>query len=251
MSHRLDKHQLEEALDKLFEHMEKTKGIRIADETKKDIKKELSAELSDKFTHDEIKDPNLQKKLMSAITSFVMGKRKEFDNMVTSLKDEDKRCEHDPVLEKKLAVEMLLLAAATKLLDPNNENQNKLTPKLFAEKTKENQDPKKANKEEMNLAAQQLEATLRNLNGGDNPSVNGEIQFPILGPVFGNLYAYTNQTTPDPNSLSEMVESITYNAGKTDYLGLENITKQDELSAGIEPPGAELEVSHSPKLTHK
>src|SRR6476659_4204145 len=128
MSNRLDKHELENAIDQLFEFMQK-KGINIADETKKDIKHELTLELSGKFTHDEIKDPNLQKKLISAISSYVMCKRKEFDDMVHTLKDEDLRCKPDPVLEKKLAVEMLLLAALTKLLDPNN--QMKLTPKQF------------------------------------------------------------------------------------------------------------------------
>lgn len=242
MNNRLDAREFEKALEKLFTFLQK-KGIRIDDDVKNDIKRDMTSELAGKFTHDDIANPNVQKKLMSAITSYVTGKKEEFENTIASLKDEDTRKELDPKvdIDKKLKLEMTLMIALTNALDPSKQNKPGITPDMFKKKvleaTLENsrQQGKEKSPEEMRMIDQQLEATLRNLFGGNNPTINGEIDFPILGPVFGNLCGLTNQAQPDPNSLALMVEEITYNAGKTDYLGLENLTKLEVMSTGPAP----------------
>lgn len=254
MNNRLDARQFEQALDKLFQFLQK-KGISINEDVKNDITKKMTSELAGKFTQDDITDPNVQKKLMSAITSYVMGKNEEFENTVSSLKDEDTRNTLDPKidLDKKLKLEMTLMIALTKALDQTKQAKPGLTPDAFKKKVldatleKSKRDGKEKSPEEMRMIDQQLEATLRNLFGGNNPTINGEIDFPILGPVFGNLCGLTNQSSPDPKSLALMVEEITYNAGKVDYMGLENLTKLEAMSTG--PAPEDLAPGRSPTLT--
>lgn len=251
---RLNDKDLTEALDKLFDKMQKM-GITISDDAKKDLKKELVSELAGKFTHDEIKNPHTQKKLMACVTSFVLGKKDAFNNLVNDLKDEDKRCEPDKSVEKKLICEMMLIKIIGFMLDPKNNKTlspdalNKTLDSKLPKPSPEEKSKKDLQKdeEEVNEIKKQLDDTLRNLYGGDNPTITGEVQFPILGPVFGNLLGYTNQTIPDPNGLSEMVESNTFNAGKSDPLGLENMIKNIE---GIsESNSLDISPSSSPRLS--
>lgn len=242
MNNRLDARQFEEALEKLFVFLQK-KGISINEDVKNDIKKDMTSELAGKFTADEIANPNVQKKLMSAITSYVTGKKEEFENTVASLKDEDTRKELDPKvdIDKKLKLEMTLMMALTKALDQSKQTKPGITPDMFKKKVldatleKSKKEGKEKTPEEMRMIDQQLDSTLRNLFGGNNPTINGEIEFPILGPVFGNLCALTNQSQPDPKSLALMVEEISINPTKSDYLGLENLTKMEAMSTGPVP----------------
>lgn len=239
MSNRLDKNQLEKMLENLFEQMQK-KGVRISDDAKAQIKDNLK-DLSSKayaLTPDEAKNPHFQKKLVAYISAFLMGKTKDCDEIFSTLKDENKRCQPDKKLEAKFLLEILTLKILSKLfLEPEMKNNKKLTPEQFSKEMKPHM--KHQSDAQKALIQQQLEAALRNLNDGSNPNINGEVQFPILGPVFGNLLAWTNQTIADPNSASKLVESITYNPDKPNDLGLETIAKQfAEMIGGFETPNA-------------
>ncbi len=240
----LNKDALEKALDIIFAQMQK-KGITLSIDAKKSITEKITSHLANKLTLKDVNDVNVQKKLISCITSLAMGKDKEFESTVSLLNEPAKKLMPDATLDKKLLLELTLLKSLEKLiLDPDKKktNDNPLSPKEFfkkmldAFKSKAKKDGKtNVNEPQVNEIQKQLENTLRNLNGGNNPTMNGEIEFPILGPVFGNLCALTNQTTADPNAVSEMVESITFNAGKHDYMGLENITKLGDIVTGIAP----------------
>ncbi len=239
--------QLERALDKIFEYMEE-RGIKIDDDKKADFKKQIADELHNELSFDDVKDVNVQKKLISCVTSLIMGKDKDFKEMLDTLKTPDKKDQADEKLDKKLTAELMLLALLTKVLDPDRKKANILTPDQFKKKLLDDKDEQKDEKKEMEPSdemSKQLDASLRNLYGGNNPTINGEIDFPILGPVVGNLFAFTNQTKPDPNALSEMVESITYNKGKVDYMGLENTAMLQDMADG----GIDVSCAVSPTLS--
>ncbi|VVC74842.1 hypothetical protein AQUSIP_01140 [Aquicella siphonis] len=240
----LNSNQLEVALDKIFEYME-TKGVKFDPEKKEEFKKRIAQDLHNQLSHDDIKDVNVQKKLISCISSLAMGKQKEYDNMVDRLKSDEKNTP-DPKLEKKLTLEMILLATLTKLMDPEQKKKMELKPDEFKKKMVESaKENDKSPDKEKNAEAlgKQLDDTLRNLYGGDNPTINGEIQFPILGPTFGNLTGLTNQASADPNAVSKMVDDITANPGKADYQGLENTALIRDLGEGVD-----LSAALSPTL---
>lgn len=239
---RLEQEKLKEILDLIFKNLEK-KGIRLSKEAKEKITTKIMKAQADKkinLTLTDVKNESIQCKLIAGITAFIMGKDKECDQLVESLNDKNKL---NPTSTNKLLLELSLLKSLSKLLlDPTKKNNldMKLTIDGFVKAIKDALTSKKNEKisgkekeKSINELEKQLKDTLRNLNGGDNPNMNGEVNFPILGPIFGNLYALTNQTTPDPTSLSEMVESITFNAGKDDSQGLESIARLADLTNGI------------------
>lgn len=251
MSHRLDKRQLEVVLDQLFKSLER-QGLRISDGAKDTIKKEITNELSGKLTHDDINNVEVQKKLKACITTVILGgskaefaaKLSEFENLIKDLKDEDKRKENDPKLDRKLNADLALLKDLSKNFQPGSPKPG-LKPDAFAKKMVDEmkldakKNKKEVKEEEMRLLEKQMKETLRNLFN-DDPTISGEIPIPILGPIMGNLFGWTNNSAADPNALSLIVESATHNAGKSDYNGLENIAKINESSAGV---NEQLELS--------
>lgn len=241
----LNANQLEVALEKIFEYME-SKGVKFDSEKKEEFKKRIAQDLHNQLSQDDIKDVNVQKKLISCISSLAMGKQKEYEGMVDRLKSDEKNMP-DPKLEKKLTLEMILLATLTKMMDPEQKKKMELKPDQFKKKmvdaAKEN-DKSPDKEQNAEIMAKLLDDTLRNLYGGDNPTINGEVQFPILGPTFGNLVGLTNQASADPNALSKMVDDITANPGKPDYQGLENTALIRDLGEGVD-----VSAALSPTLT--
>lgn len=242
----LNKDDLEKVITELFKYMEKM-GIQLSNEAKKGIVDELTEKLDDQLSKDDVKDINVQKKLLSAISAKIMGDQKGLDSMLNVLQS-NKKDDPDKSLDLKLKALFVVMIAAL-------ENKNELGKKdekekgLFASllnllKPKNKPEPKPEPDDEM---AKLLDATLRNLYGGNNPTVNGEIEFPILGPIVGNAFGFTNQCKPDPNSCAEMVDLITYNAGKADPVGLENVAKLADLEEGSIDMDATLYKSPTPR----
>jgi hypothetical protein len=228
----LNKTDLEKVITELFKYMEKM-GIVLNADKKKEITEQLTTALDDQLSKDDVKDINVQKKLLSCISAKLMGDQKGLDSMMNVLKS-NKKDDPDKSLDLKLKALFVVLIAAL-----NNKNElgkkDEKEQTLFAAllsllKPKNKPEPKPEPEDEM---AKRLDETLRNLYGGNNPTVNGEIEFPVLGPIIGNAFGFTNQCTPNVNSCADMVEDITYNAGKADPLGLENIAKLADMSDGI------------------
>jgi len=241
MGNRLDNTELEAALDKIFEFMEK-KGIKVDESKKPELKKQIADDLYKELTATDIKDVEVQKKLLSCVVSLVMGKHNEYNEMISTLKSDEKlkpNAELDKKFEHRLTAQLMMLTMLSKVGDgdPKKNKESELTAdelkqtilKSEYEKAKTPED-----KQKVDVLGKQIDDTLRNLNGGHNPKFNGGVDFPILGPTFGNLLAYTNQSTPDPEGLSLMVDTITYNSRKTDPMGLENSTMLDDIAEGID-----------------
>lgn len=227
--------QLEEALEKIFEFMEQ-KGVKLDREKQNEFKKQIASELHGTLSHDDIKDVNVQKKLMACITALIMGKDDEFKKTIDVLKS-DEKLQPDSKLDDKLTAQFMLLAMMTRVLDPSRKLKE-LRPDEFKQKIVDSAKENNIESSKIDLMKTQMDNCLRNLYGGDNPTVTGELSFPVIGPIVGNLFSFTNQTTADPKSLALMVESISLNTNRQDYMGLENITKIKEMSEGIDVSAA-------------
>ncbi|HEU5280941.1 MAG TPA: hypothetical protein VFU82_03055 [Gammaproteobacteria bacterium] len=230
----LNKNDLEKVINELFKFMEKV-GIALSSEKKKEITFQLTNALDDKLSKDDVKDINVQKKLLSCISAKLMGDQKGFDATLNVLQS-NKKDDLDKSLDLKLkAMFTLIISALKNKEEPNKKNENKKTPfEMMMELLKPKPKNEKAEPEPENELAKRLDETLRNLYGGNNPTVNGEIEFPVLGPIIGNAFGFTNQCSPDANSCAEMVDLITYNAGKVDPVGLENIARLADLEEGVD-----------------
>lgn len=234
----LNKTDLEKVITELFKFMEK-RGITLSSEDKKNITEQLTEALDDQLSRDDANDPTVQKKLLSCISAKLMGDDKTFTNMLKVLQSNEKDTP-DKTLNLNLKAMFALLVAASKIHDALKDEKNKHDPDQSAVATmlallkpKSNKEPVKDPEDELTKL---LDATLRNLYGGENPTMDGEITFPVLGPIIGNAFGFTNQCAANPNSCAEMVELITYNAGKLDPLGLENIAKLADIEDGIDIP---------------
>lgn len=240
----LNKTDLEKVITELFKFMEK-RGITLSSEKKKEITEQLTEALDDQLTKDDAKDLNVQKKLLSCISAKLMGDKKGFDAMLNVLQSH-KKDDPDKSLDLKLkAMFVLLMAAMQHQQDPSKKNKLDKTPLETMLALLKPKPKNEAVKEPEDELAKLLDATLRNLYGGDNPTMAGEITFPVLGPIVGNAFGFTNQCSPDPNSCAEMVDLITYNAGKLDPMGLENVAMLADLEEGVDI-GAALHTSPRP-----
>lgn len=231
----LNANELAKALEQLFQFMEK-KGVKIDDDKQAVICKEMVNALDHKLSPDDIKDPNVQKRLMSCITAKLAGDQKGFDNTLGDLKDDHARKEPDQKLDTKLTAMLLLLASLQKTKG-EFDNKKELSPnplKTILEITKKKDKDKEPTKEEKNEELELLKETLRNLYGGDDPTQAGEMVFPILGPIVGNAFGFTNQCAANPTSFAKLVDDITYNPAKTDPTGIENTAKLADMEDGID-----------------
>jgi hypothetical protein len=241
--------KLEEELEKIFAFME-DKGIFISNEKKEDIKFNLARDLDEQLSDDDLKDPNVQKKLFACVTSMLVGKDHDAAALVQELKNENTKSEPNYVAEDKLKLQFLLLQALSFATDPKNTGADKELKTTIAQLTAElmvyadqAKNDKAKSKQERSSEEKMLDATLRNLYGGGNPTISGKIPYPIVGPIVGDLVGITNQNIPDPKSVALVVEKVTFNAGKADPIGLENIAKVMEQGDGIN-----LGNTNSPKL---
>lgn len=238
---------LDEMLDKLFERVEE--GIRheITAEKKNTIKSEMAKSLRDEsgkdtLGYDELKDKDVQNKLLGCITAKLLGDKNQSESLLKNLLDPKAVLQPDKNLDKKLKEDFLVLGALAKMLGSDKDDK-KMSPLDAAKKLLMNkkcgkkddsksEDKKPTEKEEQELE-KLLDACLRNLNGGTNPRISGAVNFTIIGPIVGNLGAFVDQATPDTNSVAFMVQAITFNSDKTDYQGLENTLKLADLAEGI------------------
>jgi hypothetical protein len=256
----LYENDIKKELDKILEAMEDDLGIKLnrkeVDEANKldgvvlnqdDIINLIANKLSYldgkenlALNDHDIRNENVQKKLIACITSLIMGKKEDFESLIKNLRSEKKQ-DQDIGIDPKLQAELKILISLTKILnpDPNVTNTKTLTLSELKEailkdiKQKMKDPPDEKELLEFNLIEKQVDATLRNLNGGDNPRINGEINFTILGPIIGNLFGFTNQTYADPMALTKMQKDITYNPGDPDHVGLEAIARTDLIADGI------------------
>lgn len=237
----------EEALDIIFKHMQE-KGL-VQEEEREMILNNVIKHFPEDFslTMEDLQNENVQKFLMGAIISSKLGNEadtKQFvDKLVEAQKNEFQE-EPDPKLNKKLAAGILLLLAGEQIqellhekLKPNAPTP-KPTPTNSAESKEklendaEKNELKSKMKQKIEMLAKQLEDTLRNLYGGEDPRMAGKIHA-VVTYIVGNIAGFTHQSAANPNSLEDIVEEITYNPSKEDYLGLENIAKEDNLMSGI------------------
>ena len=239
------KDEITHCLEQVFEFMS-SKGVQFSNDDKKSIIDDLGEALQNSVSLNDMNDKNFQTKLLHTINSKLLGNDKEYNGMLNALKGDDKTHNLDSAMKAKAETSSLMVMTMSKLMpgkDGDQEKEASLVQKLtdftkiFQGKKKEQDkdgDKDKSIKEPGKPEEEQLEAALRNLNGGDNPNAAGEHQFPIIGPIFGNLLALTNQCTPDEKSVSAMVEAITYNAGKPDPVGTEIVAKVADMSVGID-----------------
>jgi hypothetical protein len=238
---------LDEALEKLFVHIENTSnnGEKLSEKVKTSIKDSIKQDLGESLAADDLNDIDVQKKLLGCITAKLMVDDKQYKSLITQLGTPELRAKPDPELNKKLQMDGFVLATLAQSLALKNDGKNlsiaDAAKKLLAQPRPDGKQP---TAKEISELEKQLDACLRNLFGGDNPTISGEINFPVLGPIFGNLCAYTNQSVASATNMSLMVEAITYNGGKPDPLGLEAKLKQTDLAEGID-----IKVSTAPTLT--
>jgi hypothetical protein len=236
---------LDETLENLFKHM-KNLGIEISDQVKNTIKTDMKKDLSESLDLDDLKDKDVQKKLLGCITAKILGNTEQYKKLTGELNSHDPKIKQQPSpgLDEKLAIDGVLIKALSTMLEKKKNGKELSLEDAVSNilKHKEGPEPKNKNekskdelKKEDDSLTQNLKACLRNLNGGDDPTVDGEVPFPIIGPIFGNLSGFVNQCTADANSVSFMKQAITYNAGKSDPYGLENALKLSEVSDGIAP----------------
>lgn len=228
----LQKDDLEKVITELFKYMEKM-GMKLNDEAKKGIMNELTEKLDDQLSKDDVKDINVQKKLLACISAIIMNDKKSLDSMLNVLQS-NKKDDPDKNLDLKLKGLFVVMMA---FLENKNDPKHEAGLKTLLALLKPNPDNKKAKEKPEDQMEKELEASLRSLYGGNDPRVNGEVPFPVLIAV-SNAFGHTNQCAADPTSCAEMVEDITYNAGRADPLGLENVAKQSEMSDGIDMEGA-------------
>jgi len=215
--------------------------------------------------HRDIYNPHLQNKIMGMFTAKALGLEPIANAFLQNLKNPDLRNEETPALDK-LRLQVVTIAATlvanqkanAHLLNTPSPDLGLLAKQMMLQYKKVMQpaiekkfgaekDQKSKELDELcNGMESQLIQSLRNLFGGDNPCIAGEIQFPVLGPIFGNLFGATNQTTPDENSVAHMVQSNTYNPNMPDDLGLESSLKSSGISQGglIDAVATMTEVSN-------
>lgn len=194
---------------------------------------------------------NFQNKLMGMLSSKALGLEQVAGVFMQNLKNPDLRMEEDPKLDKMRAQAATvsgtlatlhkthqhlpgaptpnLTLLAKKMLDQYKMEMRPAIEKRFPDKKDEKT---KEFDQLMKQAEDHLEKMLRNAFGGDDPRFPEKMDFPILGPVFGNLSGMTNQTIPNENSVAYMVQSNTYNPNMPDDLGLESDRKATNVSLG-------------------
>lgn len=237
----MKKDELTHCLEQVFDFMSQ-KGVEYSKDDKTSIMDDLCDALENSIDMNEMNDKNFQTKLIHTINSKLLGNDQEYQGMLKHMKGDDKTMKPDASMQAKADTSSMLVMTMSKLMpgkDGNKDKEENLVQKLtnflkIFQKKKKEQGQKNEPKDTGKVEQEQLEATLRNLNGGDNPGVDGEHQFPIIGPIFGNLMALTNQCIPDEKSVSAMKEAITHNVGKPDPAGTEVMAKVADLSEGIE-----------------
>lgn len=222
---------IKEALELILNKMER-EGLLRADCDKEKLRDQVLEHLEQNNIELEPKDLNeepTKKLLVGVVISQMLGVK---DDDYTKEMKAGNTMELKDSLEKKLAASVALMAAL-KDLKPDQLN-NILKPALA--KVKEHPAPspeqKRQHETEVGLLERQLTDTYRSLNGGDDPRVTGEITGPV-GQILGNLMGFTNPASADPKATSFMVEAITFNAGKPDPNGTENLAKLSELMSGV------------------
>src|SRR3990167_2775497 len=96
----LKKDEIQQVLEEVFKHMQKC-GLSVSNEGKKNIIESIASALQDSLTKEDIKDKNVQKKLVSCIASKIMGDDKGMNDMVKVLQGDNKTSKDDK-LDKKL-----------------------------------------------------------------------------------------------------------------------------------------------------
>lgn len=242
----LEKDGLLKALEVVFNFMQKEGYVSPEMANKKgQVLEQLAEQLKESgLTNNDMHDKQVQKRLMGAIVFAAMNDKKNLAQCITSLCS-DERSEKNETLDKSLNSCLGLIMKLLKLKKEPEKNSpspkpdfQKLSKKMlddFKNQFGKELNPKQ--KQELDDLVKTMEDplnnTLRNLYGGDDPRIEGEIPFPIIGPIMGNLFGIANQTTPNPNSVAYMVESGTYNTNKPDYMGTENILMIADIANDI------------------
>jgi hypothetical protein len=185
------------------------------------------------LTQNDLKNKHVQNRLMNCITAVTLGKEKELPAIMNVLKTDEKNQPHIE-LDNKLKIDLKVLMVMDFVFSPEKNNKELSKDELKKLKGELGKTPKLTmeNQVSQQELEKQLEDTLRNLYGGDNPRVSGSISFPVLGPVVGNVMGLTHQASADPNSVAEMVREISPSKD-VDPLGLHHAEWLVEESDGI------------------
>jgi len=236
-------------LESLFEHIEDM-GIEFSTDNKESIIDSMSKELGDDLTFDEMQKTDCQKQLIHTISSALLGDNKEYDSMLKKLKDDPAPEDGlSPEMKNKANISSYLLTKLSMLLKQTKENEKDNDPnknpliimlmkmkKDLQQKLEPGKEKKQDNISELKSKAEQeaLEATNRNLNGGDDPTVSGEIQS-VIFVLVGDLVGVTNQLAANPMDESTLGKAITFDPGEHDPNASEIRAKAAELSQGVDP----------------
>lgn len=265
-SDQLDAKNLEQVLEIIFDMMKKEGMVTKEMENNKEaileaVKEGLLAN-ENKLSLGDVKDVNVQKKVMGAITLTAangpdkLGKYSatpENNPFIKSLdkEDPDEKKTLDKSLEKvmkailalnlrtnqftqdgKKDIKTLINDFMKPFRDELEKSSKMENGKETDEATMEKQKQLKEIGKQLDEIEKQLSETLINMNGGDDPRIAGEVQKVIQGPIAGNLASWTNQSIADPNSKAQLTLDITYNAGGYDAQGKENSAKISGLLTG-------------------
>lgn len=236
----LNKDELSNVLDQILDHMLE-KGIQIEpfrDQLKKILQEDLG---NSEISREDLKDPEVKKKLFACVTELLInGKSKDYDNLVDDLKTHELKNAPDEKLDNKLLAQLLFLTALTKIIEHEINKKMVLTPDEFKKHLDDHIDKKFAKEDKPEAADElksQLEFLMRSFYGVGKAGEQG-VMFEV-----GNQFGIPN-VTQSGRGVAFLIDANTYDSNKSDYLGLENAVKVNQLVEGVN-----LDPHVSPKMT--
>lgn len=235
-----DKASLEKTLDVLIATLAKAGLLpKITHEEKENLKSSmidtLLAENSYDLRKNHFLDKKVQKTLMSTLVDlFIMQKRPEFGLQFNIRQLFNSNTSNNDL--KNIFKDILTLL--NNKLKPENQLTKKQIEEALAKimekitKKSEQKDIPAQSETIANILEILMSETLRSLYGGEDPRCLGEIPYPLFH-IVGNLIAAIDSGPGTSPGIID--EPSRVDRDRPDYLGTENITKQNQISLGVTP----------------
>lgn len=228
MSKMLNKNELIEVLELLFNRMQENGMLPPTIENKQALIEEVANQIDSNFEIEKqaLRNPAIQKSLSLCILSAaIAGKNPNFKFDYVSLFQEKNNPDE---MKKELTAQLVILFTEANKLNPKNQ----FTPKailalaevvaleLTNQFMKEDQHCPAENNDIVDVLAETFTSSLRSLFGGIDPRVAGGQIMPVLT-IIGNLTGIVNLSSGHATSNAFMDEQNRFN-GHADPLGIEN-----------------------------
>lgn len=253
---------LEDVLEKILEQLKANNMTAKLDiKNEKELIENVAGKLHGKISHENIQDLNVQKMLGFSLVAEALNEKLYKNNPEKQFKletffDEKKDMK---LLKEELAQELKKLFKALNEINPKNkiapEKADKLA-QLLAEKFVDNkfvhaagEDTLSKNQtmtdmlceiyvrslcEDQKMINDPKSLTLRNLYGGDDPTLVGEISYPI-GPTAGNVMGYTTDSPVKSGADTSFVPNLAnYNPSYPNASGLETAAFTSAIASGLQ-----------------